>query len=91
MKEQLILSVQEAESIVFGDTEKFKIILDRITSNSRWSIRHEIVVQRLGDNKFFKSKYSVGATECQDESPYEYCEPIFNEVEEKEKLIKVYE
>ena len=46
------------------------IVRSRITGNGRWSIHHEIIFKR--DGKLYQSNYSVGATESQDESPYEY-------------------
>lgn len=45
-------------------------ILDEITDNSRWSIHHKIVFEH--DGKFYQTHYSEGATEMQDESPWEY-------------------
>ncbi|HBN95102.1 MAG TPA: hypothetical protein DDZ66_02285 [Firmicutes bacterium] len=43
---------------------------DKIIDNSRWSIHHEIIFEYEG--KFYKTYYSVGATESQDERPWEY-------------------
>lgn len=45
-------------------------VYDEITGNSRWSINHKWVFGHEG--KFYESSYSCGATESQDESPYEY-------------------
>mgnify|MGYP001559871906 CR=1 FL=1 len=46
------------------------LLQDIITGNGRWSIDHTIVFEF--ENKFYESNYRVGATEQQDESPYEY-------------------
>jgi len=54
----------------YGD-EVFAVnVYDKIYDTSRWSEHHEQVF-RIGD-RFFMTGYSVGATEMQDESPYEY-------------------
>ena len=45
-------------------------IVDEITEVSRWSIHHSIVFPYEG--KFYRTYYSVGATESQDESPWKY-------------------
>ena len=45
-------------------------ITDEIVDNSRWSIMHEIVFKDNG--KFYMTTHSVGATEMQPESPWEY-------------------
>lgn len=45
-------------------------ISDDITGHSRWSVHHRRVFKH--DDKFYETHYSVGATESQDECPYEY-------------------
>ena len=49
-------------------------IVDRIVNTTRWSIIHEIVFEDNG--KFYMTTYSEGATECQDERPWEYDDEI---------------
>lgn len=62
-------------------------ILDEITDTSRWSIHHRIVFAYQG--KFYATHYSVGATESQDESPWEYEDQVeCQEVELKEVKVK---
>lgn len=66
------------------------IVQDRIINNSRWSIIHEIVF--FHDGKFYRSTYSVGATEIQDERPWEYTDEVdCVEVHQVEKLVKVWQ
>lgn len=48
-----------------------EVLEDNITHTSRWSIFHSLVFRWI-DGKTYKTMYSVGATECQDESPWEY-------------------
>lgn len=62
-------------------------IVDNIIGTTRWSIVHEIVFADKG--KFYMTTYSEGATECQDESPWEYDDEIeCAEVELKEVKVK---
>lgn len=62
-----------------------------IVDSSRWSIHYDWIFKF--EDKFYQSSYSVGATESQDESPYEYegewvdC----HEVHQVEKLVKIWE
>ena len=65
-------------------------VLDEITDTSRWSIHHRRVFRHEG--KFYETHYSVGATEQQDESPYQYEEGTVEcpEVVPVEKTITVY-
>lgn len=68
----------------------YSAIKDTITSTSRWSIYHEIIFAYNG--KFYKTNYSEGATEQQDESAWEYEDEIeCTEVHIVEKLIKIWE
>lgn len=90
-KEKLQLTGKDARSIVYEDHPDFEMIERKLVDKNRWSLTYEIVVQRKSDGKFFKDYYQVGATENQDESPYEYTDPDFTEVEKKEKVIFVYE
>lgn len=50
----------------------FELIKSELVDTTRWSHVHEVVYKDLDTGKFYISSYSTGATECQDESPYEY-------------------
>ena len=49
-------------------------LFDEIVDTSRWSIHHRCVFADNG--KFYEAYYSVGATESQFESPWEYDENV---------------
>lgn len=62
-------------------------IVNNIIDTGRWSIYHEIVFADKG--KFYMTTYSEGATECQDERPWEYEDEIeCTEVELREVKVK---
>ena len=64
-----------------------RLIEDDIIDTTRGSIVHEIVFENNG--KFYMTTYSEGATECQDERPWEYDDEIeCTEVELKEVKVK---
>jgi hypothetical protein len=50
--------------------DDYEVISNDIIDHSRWSVIHEMIFKY--DGKFFKTSYSVGATEQQDERPYDY-------------------
>ncbi len=84
-REKLIFTRDEARDILYGRKRNsiaplYKVVLDEICDISRWLIHHWLVIQRLSDGKFYGDGYSEGATESQDESPWEYNEPAFREV-----------
>jgi hypothetical protein len=62
-------------------------LLDEIYEASRWSTHHRIIFSYQG--KFYEAQYSKGATEMQDESPWEYDDEVeCHEVELKEVKVK---
>ena len=61
------------------DSDNIKI--NEIVDTTRWSIIYDLVFEFEG--KFYRTSYSVGATESQDESPWEYDdEVVCHEVKE---------
>lgn len=90
-REKLQLTKKEAQAIVWEDTSDYEIISDEVVDTRRWSADHCIIIKRLSDGKFFADHYSVGLTEMQDESPYEYSDPEFIEVFQVTKTIIAYE
>lgn len=72
------------------DDKRF-VVLDRIVGVGRWSVNYRFVF--LHDGRFFETFYGVGATENQDESPWEYApdEIECQEVVPVEKMVTDYE
>ena len=64
-----------------GAPDGYAIVEDEILDTTRWSIVH-VLVFSVGE-QLFQIDYSVGATESQDESPFEYapdeieCQEVF--------------
>lgn len=54
------------------DTDELVIVENNLYDTSRWSLQYELVFQHKPSGKFYSTCYSTGATECQDESPFEY-------------------
>lgn len=50
------------------------VVFDEIYDHTRWSVLHECVFKAPDDGKFYRVYYSVGATESQDERPWQYDE-----------------
>lgn len=66
----------------------YEAIKDDIIDQTRWTTVHEIIFAY--NDKFWKTSYSVGSTEYQDESPWEYngeVECIEVELIKKEMLV----
>jgi len=80
------------EWLLENDIPDGNSIKDDIIENSRWSILHEVIFTYT-DGKTYSTSYSVGATEQQDERPWEYDEDEIDcfEVRQVEKVVKVWE
>jgi len=89
-KEKLKLTSEQGQAIIYGRDSNFVTIHEKIVGKRGWVLDYEIVVLRKSDGKYFKDGYRRGATESQDERPYEYSEPNFIEVEPVETTIFVY-
>jgi len=68
-----------------------KILENKLVDTTRWAHVYSMVF--LHEGKFYQTFYNVGATECQNERPYEYEEDDIEcpEVVPVEKTIIVYE
>lgn len=61
--------------------ENTDVIINEIVEHGRWTLTYEIIFRF--EDKFYRSFYQRGATENQDESPYEFdednieCEEVY--------------
>lgn len=69
-------------ALIYGENVYYlDLIYDKQMDNDRWSIHHDIVFKHLETGKFYSSSYSVGATEYQDERPWEYAGDVIHCIE----------
>lgn len=75
------------------NSDALEKVSDTIIGTSRWSINHALVFREVETGKFFRAPYSVGATEQQDEGPWEHEGEVITAVEVRpvEKVVTVYE
>ena len=76
---------------VGGTLDGFTIVEKKLVDHTRWSVVYTIVIEK--DGRFYTTSYSKGATESQDESPFEYdgAEIDFKEVKKVDKLVSTWE
>ena len=85
------LTSEEAEPYIGlpYDAKDGVVISDEIVSTSRWAVQHEIIFNYKG--KIYSAGYDVGATEYQDDRPWEYDDWIdCVEVKAVTKTVVVY-
>ena len=85
------LTREEAANIVCDDHDDWITVETNIVDSSRWSIIYEGIFEYCPTGKFYSMSWSVGATEQQDERPFEYYDPEPVEVHQVEKMVKVWE
>ena len=59
------------EEVLWGSVE---VVLDEMVDHSRWSVHHRLIFKF--EDKYWETSYSVGATESQYESPWEYDDDV---------------
>ena len=89
----MLIRKEIAQELTYANVpiEGFTVVERKIVDHRRWSVQSRLVVEK--DGRFYASTYFKGATEQQDESPYE-CAPAeieFPEVTRKEITVVVYE
>lgn len=69
-----------------------EVVHSEMIDTSRWSHIYERVYKDLDTGKYWRTSYRVGATECQDERPYENDGEFieFDEVVPRETIIIEY-
>lgn len=73
------------EEILYGSAAE--ILVNKVAEVTRWSIRYDLVFKYKG--KYYSSYYAEGATEQQDEQPWEYDEPSVVEVKPVEETVTI--
>jgi len=89
----MIFSKQTLRDILWDNPDDYKTISDKMVDHSRWSVIHELIFQIVSTGKYYRTEYSVGATESQDERPWQYEDDEIecDEVVPVEKVVIVYE
>jgi hypothetical protein len=55
---------------------EIEVIIDEICDRSRWSVDYNLVIRHKATDTYWRTWYSVGATESQDEGPWEYADTV---------------
>jgi len=83
----------EARELAFEDeSDNYIAVENKQIGNSRWSIHYSLVIKSKTEDRYYATTYSRGATEQQEERPFEYDGELitFSEVVPKETKIIEY-
>jgi hypothetical protein len=77
---------KQMQDMVCGDSDDLVEIESSVIDTTRWATVHEVIFKDINTGKHYESYFNRGATEMQDERPYEYDNDIIEvqEVEHKE-------
>lgn len=72
--------------------EGLEVVSDTLTGRTRWSVIYTLVFRDLTDNKYYQINYSTGATELQDERPFDNDQNTIqcHRVQPMQELVTVY-
>lgn len=59
------------ELVAGGEVEGLTVVEDEFVSKSGWSLNYRLVFKDVAEGKYYYTAYSKGATESQDERPFE--------------------
>lgn len=76
------------EDYYMDDELNLVVVKNVITDTSRWSVHYSLIFHDMNEDKFYSVTYSRGATESQDEYPFEW-EPEKVEVHEVHKISQI--
>lgn len=85
------LTQEDGRDVVWGCHPDWVTVEEQITDTSRWSIHHSGVFHHIPSNKYYSMWWSTGATEYQDEQAFDGYDPEPVEVEQVEKVVKVWQ
>lgn len=83
-------TVRNDWDLPYGGRPDVLVVEDNITDTGRWSVYHELYIKF--ENKYYRTSYSVGATEDQDERPWQEDDYVdFVEVRQVPRTVEVWE
>ena len=82
--------VETMREIARDKSEEYEAIKIKVIDTDRWTIQYEVIFMGIKTGKYYRTFWSRGATEMQEERPYDYetGEIECDEVESVEVTIK---
>lgn len=87
----MLLTGKQARDIVYEENEDWEEVFgtQKTTGHSRWAVNYTGIFRHIPTNKHYRFNWRKGATEYQDEKPFEYDKEVeVEEVELKEVMVK---
>lgn len=78
---------EDMMEMAYGDSEILEKISERIIDTSRWSINYEAIFRDKSTDKVYLTFFDKGATEMQEEHPYEWASDMIDCTEVELQLV----
>ena len=85
---KMCLTRDEGNDVVWGESDAWHTVKERITGKTRWHLLMSGVFKHLDSGRYYRIDWSTGATEMQEGDPFEFRDPKLVEVEEVEATVK---
>lgn len=83
-------TIKLSKEIMLDILDSGEVLEEQIIDHGRWTIQYEIIFKY--EDKYYRAYYSIGATEMQCESPWEYDDEVnCYEVHKVSKMVEVWE
>ena len=82
--------VETMRDIARSESDEYETVKEEPVDTSRWSIQYEVIFKEIKTGKHYRTYWQRGATEYQDEQPFEYDKGVVmcDEVALVEVLVK---
>lgn len=65
-------SVETMRDIASKESEEYVAVKEEVCDTDRWTIQYEVIFKNVSTGKHYRTFWQRGATEMQDERPFEY-------------------
>ncbi len=86
LEKELLLSILNED---IDNDSPWGLLENDIVDTSRWSVIYNLIIHNEETDKYYNTTYSCGATEYQDEGPWEYEGDLIDVIEVEPKEVTV--
>ena len=86
----MTLTIEEGQELICDRLDGWEKIETKIESHERWTVIYSGVFKHKDTGKFYETWWIVGATENQDEQPFDNEAPELREVEPRQIMVTQY-
>jgi hypothetical protein len=74
------MTKDEGRQLINGELEGWETMQTRYTDHKRWSVCYSGIFKHLASDNYYRVDWQKGATEYQDEEPFDHDDPVLVQV-----------